>query len=1164
MKNGLKSAGVLRWCGSGIRRHLLATGLLLSGLCLVAITVAGSLYTRSIIRRQAAELQTEVAHRVAGDIEKFMRRKKERLMDLAASLSLDELGSGSQRVRALLMLKNDAGFREVEILDASGKQVMQVSETRVYLPGELSDRRRSEQFKQAVAHGSYIGPVRTSERAEPYVAVSVPILLTPTQIAGVVSAQLNLKFLWETIAESRFGREGYAYLVDDRGNLIAHRDPSLVLSGANLSHIARVRDFLRQSNSIDATPAKEAPGILGESVLSTFAPVKGLGWAVILEEPVAAALTEQNRLLRYAIFVLITGLGIGALVIMWVSRRITDPILELHRGAQIIAGGNLDHRVSVRTGDEIEMLAREFNRMTDKLQDSYATLEQKVQHRTRELSALYDVTLSINQSLELDQVLQSVIEKVTDIFHFGATRIYLLDAETAELPMRASFETRPDLWGAVRSFSVGQGIVGRVAETGEPIIFEDVFTDPRYAGLSHSKANLKARFSFFAAFPIKIKAESVGVITFIGQEPRDLSPEEVRLLISISNQIGVAVENSTLFHQTISRAREISALYSVAAVLSQSLDINSILRNVVAKVLEIFKFDAGRAYFLEHETQELHLVAHQGFPEELALPKNYNTTQGIMGRIFETRKPLFFEDIQKDDEYQRIAGKRVLLKAGYRSQFGIPIQAKGQFLGILNFVSKQAHRFPATEVQLMNSIAYQVAVAIENAMLFAEVRRKTDRLEQTNRDLAALYSVAATVSRSLDLDLMLGGVIRKAVETLGFDAARIYLVDAPGRELKLRAFDGISEAFASKTAGDSIGVGINGRVLQDEKPLIFEDIQSDPAYSGLASGKSAKEAGFRSYISIPLMAKTKAVGVMNLLGFSPRTFTKQEVELILSMGSQIGVAIQNAMLFEELTAKTVELKKLNLELEEASRAKSEFMAAMSHELRTPLNVIIGNAELTRSGFFGEVSDRQADAQAKILRYAQMLLAMINNVLTLTKIDAKKMSLEVSTAGPAEILSSLQSYIEQLNRDGRLQVEWSVDPGCPPLTTDVLKLEEVLQNLVGNAFKFTPQGKIEIRVKHLQQQNRVEFSVADTGIGIDEKDLAHIFDEFYQLNEAHTGSYAGVGLGLNIVRKYLELMKGDIRVQSAVGKGSIFSFTIPYAVARTGEPQTSPEPSRLAG
>jgi signal transduction histidine kinase len=227
-------------------------------------------------------------------------------------------------------------------------------------------------------------------------------------------------------------------------------------------------------------------------------------------------------------------------------------------------------------------------------------------------------------------------------------------------------------------------------------------------------------------------------------------------------------------------------------------------------------------------------------------------------------------------------------------------------------------------------------------------------------------------------------------------------------------------------------------------------------------------------------------------------------------------------------------------------------------------VIIGNAQLTQSGFFGEVSEKQIDAQAKILRYAQMLLTMINNVLTLTRIDAKKMNLQLSTASPAQIFSSLRSYVEQLNRDGRLQVEWSLDPSCPPVTTDVPKLEEILQHLVGNAFKFTPQGRIEIGARNLPTQNRIEFSVADTGIGIEEKDLAHIFDQFYQLNEAHTGSYAGVGLGLNIVRKYLELMKGDIRVQSGVGKGSVFTFTIPRSVAQSGELENPSEVSRLAG
>src|SRR6185503_15325673 len=134
----------------------------------------------------------------------------------------------------------------------------------------------------------------------------------------------------------------------------------------------------------------------------------------------------------------------------------------------------------------------------------------------------------------------------------------------------------------------------------------------------------------------------------------------------------------------------------------------------------------------------------------------------------------------------------------------------------------------------------------------------------------------------------------------------------------------------------------------------------------------------------------------------------------------------------------------------------------------------------------------------------------------------------------------------LSRNGRVQVLWNVEPSLPPLTTDALKLEEILQNLIGNAYKFTPAGKIEIGVKNLKNEKRLEFAVADTGRGIEEKDLDKIFEEFHQLKEAHTGNFDGFGLGLNIVKKYIDIMQGDIGVESRPGIGTTFTFTLPYA------------------
>ena len=168
-------------------------------------------------------------------------------------------------------------------------------------------------------------------------------------------------------------------------------------------------------------------------------------------------------------------------------------------------------------------------------------------------------------------------------------------------------------------------------------------------------------------------------------------------------------------------------------------------------------------------------------------------------------------------------------------------------------------------------------------------------------------------------------------------------------------------------------------------------------------------------------------------------------------------------------------------------------------------------------------------------------------MTLTKVEAQKVSLNVSTFHVDEIIAHAQSFVEHLNRDDHIKVLWEVEPGLPPLTTDALRLEEILQNLIGNAFKFTPEGRIEVRVRDLRGKDRIEFSVADTGIGIANHDLDRIFEQFHQLGEAHTGTYSGVGLGLNIVKRYVEMMEGKIRVESAPGRGSTFIFELPYSI-----------------
>src|SRR6266850_4659536 len=962
-----KILGPLR--GGGIRRRLMMWGLSLFGIALFVVVTAGYFYMVRQIRQDAAALQSELASVTAERIRNFVRRKIERFSDTADALSLYPLGSKEQQLLLGLVVKNDTSFTDASIINAQGMEVVKVSDRKVYFPSDLTDQSNSAKFIKALKGEDYISPVHTSTQAQPYVTLAIPLWGAAQSVAGVVSTEADLSFLWEVLGKIRFGSSGYAYLVDEHGNLIAHKDARLVLKQMNLRQLDGVKKFLGNPTRPDPAPAHEGTGLMGNPVLVTYAPVPELGWSVILEEPVDAALANVEILKRSALVFLVVGLFIGAAIIAWVSQKITRPIQELGKDVATIGAGNLEHRANIRTGDEIEELAAEFNKMTDALQNSYATLEQKVEQRTKEITALYEVTTAVNQSLALKKISDAVIAKITEIFAFDSTRVFLFNDDTEELELRASFEVDPKYMTGVRTFKRGQGVIGRVAASGEPMVFEDIRTDPRYTALSTTKATRDAELSFFAVFPIKTQSRIFGAILFNAHSPRKLTSDEIRLLTSMSEQLAVAVEKARLFRPSETRLQQLSVLNTIGTAVSQSLDLEVILKQAIEKMIETLNFDAGWIYILDPSEAELRLHAHQGLSEEVARSMNRrNVSTGVSGTIFQTGEAFVFEDFQSDIQYNRISTQHRVLSRGFASAAGFPIKANDKVIGVLHLANKAIRHFAPDELQLIESIAQEIGVAAANARLFAQVNQKT-----------------------------------------------------------------------------------------------------------------------------------------------------------------------------------AELGQMNQELQEANRAKSEFISAMSHELRTPLNVIMGNAELTGDGFFGDINPEQKRSMTQIRHHSQFLLRMVNDVLALSRLDAKKMSMELATVDINEVVAHAQSQIEQLNRQNRLQICWDVEPELPTIVTDATKLEEILQNLIGNAFKFTPRGQIRLRVRNLHDLARVEFTIADTGIGIEAQDMDRIFSAFEQIKEAHTGDFNGVGLGLNIVKKYLELMNGDIRVESHPGEGSTFTFSLPHYI-----------------
>ena len=362
-------------------------GLGLLGATLALTTAASFIYTQSQITRSTVEFQTEVANLTARRIQTFVLRKTERLDDTATNMALHPMGSDEQKLLAQLLLRNDRSFEEIAVLDNEGRERVRISELKIYLAADLSDQRDSPAYLSAIRGVNYMSSIYTSNRAEPFLLLAVPLRVGRQKIEGALFAKTRVRFLWDFVRREKFGRGGYIYLVNERGDLIAYQDPSYVLRGFNVVNVPKVKSFL-SSRLEDHSAAQRGPGINGDEVLSTYAVVPQLGWAVLIEQPVALALADLKNLKWFNIIILTIGLSLGTAVVVSLSNRMTRPILELRDSADVIEKGNLDHRVKISTHDEIGELGAKFNQMASVLKASRELLEEKIELRNREIKEI--------------------------------------------------------------------------------------------------------------------------------------------------------------------------------------------------------------------------------------------------------------------------------------------------------------------------------------------------------------------------------------------------------------------------------------------------------------------------------------------------------------------------------------------------------------------------------------------------------------------------------------------------------------------------------------------------------------------------------------------------------------------------------------------------------
>jgi signal transduction histidine kinase len=341
-----------------------------------------------------------------------------------------------------------------------------------------------------------------------------------------------------------------------------------------------------------------------------------------------------------------------------------------------------------------------------------------------------------------------------------------------------------------------------------------------------------------------------------------------------------------------------------------------------------------------------------------------------------------------------------------------------------------------------------------------------------------------------------------------------------------------------------------GRLVAEKRVIHIEDIRKAPGYlSGDPISVATVElGGTRSYLAVPMLKDGTLVGHIAMHRQEVRPFSEKRIALVQTFANQAVIAIENVRLFTEIQEK-------NLQLEIAGKHKSEFLANMSHELRTPLNAIIGFSEVLLEKMFGEMNEKQEDYLKDIHSSGQHLLSLINDILDLAKVEAGRMELNLTTFDlPAAIDNALTLIRERALRHN-IALAAEIDPQLGELNADERKLKQILLNLLSNAVKFTPEGG-KIKVGARLAGDMVEIAVTDTGVGIALKDQTIVFEEFKQVGTDYTRKAEGTGLGLALTRKFVELHGGTIRVESELGKGSTFAFTLPLNIAAPGAAATS--------
>ena len=777
------------------------------------------------------------------------------------------------------------------------------------------------------------------------------------------------------------------------------------------------------------------------------------------------------------------------------------------------------------------VIAIENTRLLNELRQRTTDLSEALEHQTATAEVLTIVSRSPS---DVQPVFDAIARSAAVLCEAELSAIYRYDGESIYPEANTIQSTaQRELFERIYPIRPGRGTpVARAILTRQTQHVPDTRDDPDILPVvSHTG------FRSALAAPMLREGSPIGAVAVGRLQVRAFTDAQIKLLETFANQAVIAIENTRLLNELRESLQQQTATADVLKVISRSaFDLQTVLDTLVASAARLCEADSASIH--RPQDNAYPCIASYGYSREFQqYLRDHPIVAGrgsVVGRAMADGKIVHAPDVWADRDHALVEQRNV---GGYRTVLAVPLMREGVAVGILRLTRNEVQPFTEKQIELVQTFADQAVIAIENVRLFDEVQARTEELSESLQQQTATADVLKVISRStFDLKSVLQTLVESAARLCEADMANVTR-QIDGVFYRAESY-GFSAEFMDRVRNIPVEPdrgNVSGRALLEGRSVHIPDIHADPEYTFT---EAQELGGVRTGLGVPMMREGVPIGVLALARSEVHPFTEKQIELVSTFADQAAIAIENVRLFEEIQDK-------NRQLELASENKSQFLSSMSHELRTPLNAIIGLTEMmvTNAGRFG--TDKALEPLRRVNAAGNHLLNLINEILDLSKIEAGKLDLNPEPVNLARLIDEVVGTAGQLaeKNNNRLVIEAQDNVGA--ITTDPMRLKQILLNLLSNACKFTKEGEVALRMRKVADGRAwVELAVADTGIGLTAEQQAKLFQDFTQADSLTARRYGGTGLGLALSRKLARMMGGDVTVTSESGKGSVFTVRLP--------------------